>query len=379
MYSALINRFWSKHPIYDPLGVGSYMNDLEQEFLDTPLEEKIKQLKRVVERELLLFLTGQKWRQVKHLPVGTQRILWVYDWMTLGDSIMDLSQRFAFPNQIAVDLCITKGPAELFDRDVRFGRIYRRIEDCPRDYDFILLRCITTTSIRLKLRHYPRQPFATLLDHQQGGERYARIDFAALRLERLLNQPHRPPFPPRISPAVTAGVTPQVGWTAVVLGGRDKQRRRWRDLPKLLDTLAQDWPSAAPQPHFVLIGNGPSAQEDLSSIPSEFVEQHCTVCLDLPNLVEAAREIQRCALFIGPDGGLMHIAAALDKPGVALFAEIRPEWRLLSDNPLIPLYTSGAIAETPLEEIVTAFFAALNRTTIPTPIQAQHYLQTSRS
>lgn len=355
VYSALINRFWSKHPIYDPLGVGSYMNDLKQEFLDTPLQEKIKQLKHVVERELLLHLTGQKWRQAKRLPAGTQRILWVYDWMTLGDSIMDLSQRFAFPDEIAVDLCITKGPAELFEGDSRFRRIYRCIEDCPRDYDFILLRCISTTSIKLKLRYYPRQPFTTLLDHQQG-ERYARIDFAALRLEHLLGRPRQPPLPPRLSPVVAAGIAPQAGRIAVVLGGRDK-RRRWRNLPKLLDTLIRDWPPAAPQPRFILIGNGPSAQEDLASIPSEFIEHYCTVCLDLPNLVEAAREIQRCALFIGADGGLMHIAATLDKPGVALFAEIRPEWRLLPDNPLTPLYTSGAMADIPLTEIVAAFLA----------------------
>ncbi|MCE1242920.1 glycosyltransferase family 9 protein [Oryzomicrobium sp.] len=357
--------FWTHHPIYDALGVGAYLNDLEGEYRALSPGQRARQLKRVVERELLLRLTGQKWRQTKRLPAGTRRILWVYDWTTLGDSIMDLSQRFAFPDEIAIDLCITKGPAELFDGDSRFRHIYRRIEDCPRDYDFILLHCISTTSIKLKLRHYPRQPFATLLDHQQG-ERYARIDFAALRLERLLGHPRQPPLPPRISPAVTDGIAPQAGHIAVALGGRDG-RRRWRDWPGLLDALVRDWPPASPEPRFVLIGNGPSARDDLAAISAGFVERHCTVRLDLPDLAEAAREIQRCALFIGADGGLMHIAAALDKPGVALFAEIRPEWRLLPGNPLTPLYTPGAMADIPPAEIAATFIAAVQRTTAPAP------------
>lgn len=355
--------FWTHHPIHDALGVGAYLNDLEAEYRALSPGQKARQLKRVVERELLLRLTGQKRRQVQRLPAGTRRILWVYDWTTLGDSIMDLSQRSAFPDEIVVDLCITKGPAELFDGDSRFRHIYRRIEDCPRDYDFILLHCISTTSIKLKLRHYPRQPFATLLDHQQG-ERYARIDFAALRLERLLGRPRQPPLPPRISSAVTAGIVPQAGRIAVVLGGRDG-RRRWRDWPGLLDALVRDWPPASPEPRFVLIGNGPSARDDLAAIPTGFVERHCTVRLDLPDLAEAAREIQHCALFIGTDGGLMHIAAALEKPGVALFAEIRPEWRLLPGNPLTPLYTPRAMADIPQAEIAAAFIAAARRAAAP--------------
>ena len=31
----------------------------------------------------------------------------------------------------------------------------------------------------------------------------------------------------------------------------------------------------------------------------------------------------------------MHLAEALDKPGVALFGHIRPEWRLLPESRLI--------------------------------------------
>lgn len=372
VYSALINRFWSKHPIYDPLGVGSYMNELKQEFLDTPLQEKVTQLRRVLKRELILHLIGQKKYQVDRIPDGTQKILWVFDWLALGDSIMDLSQRFSLPESISVDLCITHdhGQADLFIGDKRFNRIFTNIKDCPKTYDFILFDRIGLKNIRLKTRHFPKIPFATLMGHQSGA-RYARNDFSALRIAQLLNSVIQPPNPPRISPAITAGITPQAGRIAVVLGGQDG-RRRWRDWPGLLEALVRDWPTATSKPLFALIGNGPSAQEDLATIPSEFVEHYCTIRLDLPNLVEAAREIQRCALFIGADGGLMHIASALDKPGVALFAGIRPEWRLLPDNPLTPLYTPGAMADIPLTEIVAAFLATLCQTATLAPSPTDH-------
>lgn len=331
------------------------------------IKERIRQLKRAVKHESLLCLTGQKWRQTSRIPPKTQRILWIYDWNDgIGDSIIGLSQRFIFPKDIAVDLCITKGPAELFRGDTLFRRVYQRLEECPPDYDFILLQRLGSASLKLKLRYYPHQPFAIMVTHPGGEPNDAFFDYVSLRMAQLLCVPVQPPSPPRISPTITAGIAPQDGCIAVALGGRDG-RRRWRDWPGLLDALVRDWPLTAPQPRFVLIGNGPSARDDLAGLPTGFVERHCTVRLDLPDLAEAAREIQRCTLFIGADGGLMHIAAALGKPGVALFAEIRPEWRLLPDNPLTPLYTPGAMADIPLAEIAATFIAAVQRTAATAP------------
>lgn len=338
-------------------------------------DSKPSRVLKALKRELLLYLTGQKWRQVTRIPPEVQRILWVYDWNDgIGDSIMGLSPRFAFPGEITVDLCITKGPAELFEGDTRFRRIYRRIEECPPDYDFILLQRLGSASIRRKQRHYPRQPFAIMANRPDGEPYDAFFDFVTHRVAQLFGSPVQPPHPPRISPAVTAGIIPQAGHIAVALGGWDggahwkEKRRRWQDLPGLLAALIQSWPSAAPAPHFVLIGSGPSAQKDLAAIPAGFVDRHCTVRLDLPNLAEAAREIQRCAFFLGADGGLMHLAAALGKPGVALFVEIRPEWFLLPDNPLTPLYAAEAMADIPQAEIVAAFLAAVHRVAASTSV-----------
>lgn len=345
------------------------------ESIAPPIKDKIKQLKQILKHELLLYITGQKWRQVARIPSIPQRILWVYDWNDgIGDSIIGLSQRFKFPSEITVDLCITKGPAELFQGDTIFRRIYQRIEECPPDYDFILLQRLGSASIRCKLRHYPRQPFAVMVNRPDGEPHDAFFDFVALRMAQLFGSPTQSPTPPRISPAVTAGIIPQAGRIAVVLGGWDggarwkEGRRRWRDLPGLLATVVQNWPEELPGPHFALIGSGPSAQEDLASIPPDFVDRYCTIRLGLPNLAEAAREIQRSTLFLGADGGLMHIAAALGKPGVALFAEIRPEWFLLPNNPLTPLYTARIMADIPRKEIVDAILAAARQTVVaPSP------------
>lgn len=347
--------FWRHHPIYDPIGVAGHLNDLRAEYISLSWRQRGKLLKRVFERELLLLVSGQKCLQAKLFPANVKRVLWFYDWTTLGDSIMDLSQRFAFPENIALDLCVPKGPAELFDGDRRFHRVYRSVETCPKDYDFILLHDISTSSIKFKVKNYYSTPFASMLGHQQG-ERFARIDFSAFRLERLLGISISSPYAPRLGERPLAGLMPEPGRIAVALGGKDV-RRRYSHWPELLAAVAQAWKPAWPPLRFALIGSGPSAKEDLASFPEEFLAACCEIFLDLPSLLEVQQQIGRSEWFLGADGGLMHIAAALDKPGVCLFSEIRPEWRLLPACRLQSVYTPAAMDNISVATIVGKFIA----------------------
>ena len=66
-----------------------------------------------------------------------------------------------------------------------------------------------------------------------------------------------------------------------------------------------------------LVLNGPPAMaRQLSEVAGAFVH----VC-DLPGLIDATR---RATAVIGVDSGPLHIAAALGKPGVALFGPTDP-------------------------------------------------------
>lgn len=348
--------FWKTHPVYDALGAGNHLNELRREHELRPAAQRRRIMKRVCLREALLAVTGQKLLQRNRLPANARRVLWYYDWTTLGDPIMDLSQRFAFPAGITLDLCMPRGPAELFEGDNRFAHVYRNETDCPRGYDFIILHSIGPAALRFKLLRHPATPFAAMIGHQQG-ERFARIEFSAIRLGQLLGHPIAPLHRPRVSGRCRDGGTPhQPGRVVVVLGSKDA-RRNYNHWPALLACIAQAWQPGWPPLRFVLTGGGRNAHQDLAAFDPEFLATHCEVLLDLPSLTEAVRVIDAGDLFLAPDGGLMHIAEALDKPGLCLFSKLRPEWRLLPGSRLHTLYTDEVMDAIPQPAILESFLA----------------------
>lgn len=95
--------------------------------------------------------------------------------------------------------------------------------------------------------------------------------------------------------------------------GRTWSMEKWK---RLVESLA-----SRNDPKFVIIGAG------------EERERHSFLCDGLrrfnlcghANLSQLAALIERCLLFIGVDSGPMHLAAALDKPVIALFGPNIPE------------------------------------------------------
>ncbi|CAE6718564.1 hypothetical protein R75461_01393 [Paraburkholderia nemoris] len=83
-----------------------------------------------VKRIALMLLSGQQLLIADAAPRKVKKLLWYYDWATIGDSIMDLSQRLLIDPRISIDLCMPHGPVELFVRDARFRRVSRSLDDC---------------------------------------------------------------------------------------------------------------------------------------------------------------------------------------------------------------------------------------------------------
>ena len=81
--------------------------------------------------------------------------------------------------------------------------------------------------------------------------------------------------------------------------------------------------------------------------------------MNLPNLSALQAAVLQHQYFIGCDSGLMHMAEALDKPGVALFGVIKPEWRLLESSRLVPLFDPVSVNNIPQDQIVAAFMRAI--------------------
>lgn len=338
----------SRHLIYNAFGAGDYLNNLRGEFDEIPAALRSKWERKSRQRAWLLMLTGQSCLEQQKIPAGVKKILWFYDWNTLGDSIMDLSQRQYLSDRYKVDICMPSGPAELFAGDRSFGHVYTDINQCPQDYDFILLHDISSRSIGIKLRRYFTKPWASMIRHQQG-EQYARGALSAFRFGQLLGVPNLLPLRPTLATSCPQN-NHQCIRLAVALGGGDP-RRSYHYWPGLLFQIQQRLSVKTPV-KFALIGSGQAAWEDLQGFPMEFLSNHCDVYLDLPNLLKLQEIMCSATHFIGCDSGLMHLAEALNKPGVALFGGIKPEWRLLNSSNLRPLFDNAAADHVSMETIV---------------------------
>lgn len=344
-----------QHPIYNPLGLGNTANNLEAEYRAHPLGRRFKWLKQWARLKIVLWLSGQLRRRVQQLPTGTRKVLYAYDWGAIGDSIMDLSQRQLFPADIQLDLYMPAKAAVLFEGDARFKNIYRNAADCPADYDLIVLHNISPALVKFKTQRYPDTPFYDVLGFIQG-ELYARAFFCHASLSRLLGPTRTDICRPQLGKRHVESVYVQPNTVLVAMGALDQQRRRYKQWPALLAQLQAARLAENRSPlTFVLTGLGATAREDVASLPPQFVQEHCVVCLDLPSFPEVQAKIASCQYFLGPDGGLMHIAEAMNKQGVALFAQVNPGWRLHQGSQLHALFNAQTVDNITPSDIVAQF------------------------
>jgi heptosyltransferase-2 len=337
-------------------------NDLQREYRSLPLRRRAALLRKAWSRELWLKLNGQGRLRTGEIPADARRILWIYSWTTIGDAIMDLSQCALLPPQAEIDLCIAPHLADLFQGDARFAHVFRSVDECTGNYDFILLHNATTALLQTKRRRFPDVPFDSVFG-QLSGECFSRMDFVAQRLGQLLSLPVPMPAPPAlllddIAPTLRDGFR-----IAVALGGRDP-RRSGAPWPAILPAIVEAWPKGAPAPVFVLTGD-PTAMTDLAALPREFVERHAEILVDRTSLRATAAAIRDCDAFIGPDGGLMHIALAFGKPGLALFNCIRPEWRMHGGACMNVFFSDAPLSAFAADKIAHRFMSALAPLLVP--------------
>ena len=119
----------------------------------------------------------------------------------------------------------------------------------------------------------------------------------------------------------------------------------------MIRSIDAGWPKSHAKPKFVIIGCGEHAIEAAKSIARHVPPERIDSRIGLPDLRKAADVIGRSSFFLGADGGLMHIAAALKKPGIAIFCEIRPEWRLHARSKMRAFFSEGDINQIPTEKI----------------------------
>ena len=210
----------------------------------------------------------------------------------------------------------TLGPWPVLDR----VHLYPDVPD-PGAFERVVLLEPSSPKVNAPFLDHPG-----LVRHWLGARRSARflrqhevevnLELAAM----LRPGGEHPAFP--LHCAVTeprAGAMPAPGTLGVSVGGMQAQQVAKRFAPEFwIDLLA---PIAAKRP--VMIVGGPGEAAEAERIAKAVGAR--SVCGTMP-LIETAGVIRRCAAFVGTDGGMMHVAACVGTPVVALFSTTDP-WR----------------------------------------------------
>ncbi len=115
----------------------------------------------------------------------------------------------------------------------------------------------------------------------------------------------------------------------------------------------------ASRPTLLIIG-GEADRENLAALQKAWRDLPIHVAMDLP-LYHLAAVIERCAVFIGHDSGISHLAAAVGSPCVLLFGSTDPEvWAPANPNVKIVRAPEGELeklsAETVMRSVCATFF-----------------------
>lgn len=275
---------------------------------------------KFLKRWIYFWLTAQGLFERDYLPRQAGRrlnLLWInLAAPSLGDSLMDLAPR-PLLSDFNVDLLTAGKNCQLYVEDQWFQRVTKNVSDCARwhrdcNYDFVILDSYSPRVLTQKLRVSFSVPFVGLYGFVNGFEVH-RTYFAFARMQFILQLES----PIQKRPVLTVPKnfqTPfQAGYVCLAVGGewRFRTYRFWADVIQIVNRKQSvNW---------VLVGSENGRQSSLE-IEQQFVDLFSYV--GKLDLMDTAALIKGCKLFIGCDGGLWHIACALDRPSVALFADV---------------------------------------------------------
>lgn len=312
-------------------------------------------------RDLALSLTGQFLFQRSVIPPEAKRVLYVYLGMPqLGDSIMDLSARTLWAKRgIGVDLFTHPSLASLYENDPSFNRIFSEAKNLAPSYDFVVLQSFTWKCLKVKWRYFLMTPFLALHGYYYGPE-FNRFDFACQVWASVLGiTGNHGEVKPVFNLKLDHQPKPRQPETiALALGGVVQWRTytRWVELLALMQ-------HKNPQFRWVLLGseNGLSAASQVMEY-FEMTNQTYRVknYVGQLSLAEVFEQLQRVALLVTADGGLLHLAKAAQTPVVALLAgPIHPMMRFKESDTAWVIHAPFAVDEIKANQVAEDVFSAM--------------------
>lgn len=348
-------------PAYDGVAF-----DAESYLNKTP---RYKVVKKFLHKYLALFLNRQ-------LPLlrskieANRRVLVLYTGKdSLGDANLELCGRALLRERgISIDLLTLPKLAPQFKEDDVFCRIFTSIGEIDAGaYDVVLLAEFNHRSLKLKNRYFKQTPFACLFGFFDGPARnQAHFSYAAFNdLFGLglnsgnIDQLAKPYL--HCTSATLHSVIPLLPnepYVAISIGGVDPYRtyRNWGELLGLLDRAV----GTTRLQHVVLVGSANGEADAQTLLKKTFNNLNLRSMVGQLNLLQTRSVIDKSRLFVGCDGGLMHVAHSTETPTVTLFSSKEPyQYWLTPACKSTPIQSSGGASDISANAVMASLLTAM--------------------
>lgn len=325
---------------------------------------KYKIVKKFLHKYLYLLVKRQLGLLREKLALDA-RILVLYTGKdSFGDANLELCGRALLRGKgVRLDLLTLPKLHPQFKEDDVFQNVYACIDQLdPSSYDAVLLAEFNHRSLRLKAGHFARLPFACLFGYFDGPARNqacfshaAFNDIFSLGLNDATLLDVAKPYLHCVAETERSveSLLPAQPFLALSVGGVDPYRsyRHWAVLLHMLDAQA----ASLGLRHVVLIGSDNGAVTAEALLREKFEQLQLSCQVSKLSLLQTRVLIARATLFVGCDGGLMHVAHSTLTPTVALFSNKEPyEYWTTNACHCHALQSTGSASDIQPERILSA-------------------------
>ena len=364
------------HPVRTAMQFGTVplyngVNYDAKTYVERTPEYKI--LKKFLHKIFTLVVNGQIKLQKQKLK-KSDAILFLYTGKnSLGDANLELSGRALLKGkEYNIDLLtLPKLQVQFSDDDV-FKNVYSNIEDVNiKKYSSILMSELNHRSLKVKNRYFKKLPFSTLFWYFDGPSRdqatfsyFAFNDIFDLGLssEFIVNIAKPYINCAELTKEGIKSEIPNQNFICISVGGVDKYRtyNNWGDLILLIEGYV----ARSNIETVVLIGSENGIEDAAIICNKKYKNINIVNMVGKLTILQTLAFIERAQLFVGCDGGLMHVAHSTNTHSVTIFSDKEPNmyWLTPACNST-PLQSIGEASKVSVSDV---FNAIVNKLSIKT-------------
>jgi hypothetical protein len=336
---------------------------------------KYKIIKKYLHKYFLLLIKSQIALEQKRIPHESRTLLIYVGKDSFGDANLELCGRSLLKDKaVKVDLLTLPKLIAQFEQDDIFENIYCSTIECKKNkYDYIILPEFNYRNINLKVRHYPKHRFVCLFGFFDGPARNQAVySHAAINevyglglSDEMICSTAKPYLKCNQSTFESImSCVPRTDFFVISVGGIDPYRTydSWDAFLECYSNFVAELNIN----NIVLIGsdNGLSASGKI--LGRKYQKLDVTSVVGKLSLLQTRALISASRLFVGCDGGLMHVAHSTNVPSVTLFSDKEP-FRYWTTKACATraIQSMGSANEIPAAAVAKGVAMALKRITAP--------------